>query len=237
MDDHVDARCQIHEQDQADDAGKLITVKAVRSVWRGPVGKRSSNVTFVGWLPYGEAIAVISGERQRVQVFTMRLCYSRRTFVAAFPSQNQESFLSGHVLAFHHFRGVPYRISYDNLATAVKIAFDRRSKPGRPLRHEQRAFQTFRSHYLFESHFCTVGISGAHEKGGVEHGWASPEGNIWCRSLKWPLMRSSITCCSNGVCVMTSGVSTASHSPLAQPGKRNSHCFVLCLHLITTVVT
>src|SRR5579875_506384 len=119
---------------------------------------------------WGEAVAVINGERQTVQVFTMRLCYSRRTFVAAFPSQNQESFLYGHVLAFHHFRGVPHRISYDNLATAVKIAFDRRAKPGRPPGREQRAFQTFRSHYLFESHFCTVGINGAHEKGGVEHG-------------------------------------------------------------------
>lgn len=117
---------------------------------------------------WGEAIALIAGERQKVQIFTMRLCYSRRTFVAAFPTQNQESFLYGHVLAFNHFGGVPYRISYDNLATAVKMVFDQTKKRGRT-RQEHRTFTAFRSHYLFESHFCTTGLSGAHEKGGVEH--------------------------------------------------------------------
>jgi hypothetical protein len=35
-------------------------------------------------------------------------------------------------------------------------------------REEQRAFIALRSHYLFESHFCTPGEG--HEKGGVEHG-------------------------------------------------------------------
>jgi transposase len=119
---------------------------------------------------WGTAYVLLKGERHKVQVFTMRLCYSRRTFVAAFPSQNQESFLYGHVLAFKHFGGVPARISYDNLATAVKLAFDGPKHRGRPARQEQRTFQAFRSHYLFESHFCTVGLRGAHEKGGVEHG-------------------------------------------------------------------
>src|SRR5690242_10208430 len=36
---------------------------------------------------WGEAIAVIGGVRQTVQVFVMRLCYSRRTFVMCFPTQ------------------------------------------------------------------------------------------------------------------------------------------------------
>src|ERR1700674_1227067 len=74
---------------------------------------------------WGEAIAVIGGVRQTVQVFVMRLCYSRRTFVMCFPTQKQESFFYGHVQAFKYFEGVPVRISYDNLATAVKIAFDK----------------------------------------------------------------------------------------------------------------
>jgi transposase len=42
---------------------------------------------------WGEAVAVIGGVRQTVQVFVMRLCYSRRTFVMTFPSQNQECLL------------------------------------------------------------------------------------------------------------------------------------------------
>src|SRR5438034_207229 len=41
---------------------------------------------------WGEAIAVIGGVRQTVQVFVMWLSYSRRRFVMAFPSQKQEAF-------------------------------------------------------------------------------------------------------------------------------------------------
>ncbi len=112
---------------------------------------------------WGEAIAIIGGVRQTVQFFVMRLCYSRRTFVMTFPSQNQESFLFAHVQAFQHFGGVPARISYDNLGTAVKLAMGKSRK-----RTENRTFVTFRSHYLFESHFCTPGAGW--EKGQVEHG-------------------------------------------------------------------
>ena len=97
----------------------------------------------------------------------MRLCYSRRTFAMAFPTQKQESFFFGHVQAFHHFAGVPYRISYDNLGTAVKLSYEKTGKAGCPC-HEVQAFVAFRSHYLFSSHFCTVGEG--HEKGQVEHG-------------------------------------------------------------------
>ncbi len=110
---------------------------------------------------WGEAIALIGGVRQTVQVFVMRLNYSRRSFVMTFPSQNQESFFFGHVQAFRHFGGVPARISYDNLTTAVQILTRGR------VRREQRAFIAFRSYYLFESHFCTP--AQGHEKGGVEH--------------------------------------------------------------------
>ncbi|HZR41090.1 MAG TPA: IS21 family transposase, partial [Ktedonobacteraceae bacterium] len=58
--------------------------------------------------------------------------------------------------------GVPWRISYDNLSTAVRLMVEGR------VRREQRSFVSFRSYYLFESHFCTPGQEGAHEKGGVE---------------------------------------------------------------------
>lgn len=111
---------------------------------------------------WGEAIAIIGGVRQTVQFFVMRLCYSRRTFVMMFPSQNQESFLYAHVQAFNHFGGVPHRISYDNLGTAVKLAMGKNRK-----RTENHTFVAFRSHYLFESHFCTPGAGW--EKGQVEH--------------------------------------------------------------------
>jgi len=114
---------------------------------------------------WGEAVATIHGQKQKVQFFVMHLCYSRRTYAACFPSQNQESFLWAHIQAFKHFGGVPHRISYDNLATAVKLVFDKTRKRGRS-RQEARAFTSFRSYYLFESHFCTP--ARGNEKGGVE---------------------------------------------------------------------
>jgi len=111
---------------------------------------------------WGEAIAILGGVRQKLQLFVMRLCYSRRTFAMVFPTQRQEAFLLGHVQAFHFFEGVPQRISYDNLTTAIRPIFTGRT------RQEQQAFTAFRSHYLFESHFCTP--NAGHEKGQVEHG-------------------------------------------------------------------
>jgi len=111
---------------------------------------------------WGEALAIIAGEPLTVQLFFMRLCYSRRLFVRAFPAQKQEAFFEGHVLAFHHFQGVPRRISYDNLKAAVLRVLTGHT------RQEQQAFIVFRSHYLFESRFCTPGQG--HEKGRVEEG-------------------------------------------------------------------
>lgn len=111
---------------------------------------------------WGEAVVILAGERVTVQLFYMRLNYSRKLFVRAFPAQKQEAFFEGHVHAFGHFQGVPQRISYDNLKAAVQRVLQGSN------RQEQQSFIVFRSHYLFESHFCTPGKG--HEKGGVEHG-------------------------------------------------------------------
>ena len=56
---------------------------------------------------------------------------------------------------------MPHRITYDNLKAAVQKILEGRT------RREQLAFIALRSHYLFESHFCTPGQG--HQKGGVEH--------------------------------------------------------------------
>jgi transposase len=111
---------------------------------------------------WGEAQVVIAGVRQTVQLFVMRLCYAHRAFACCFPTQRQEAFFQGHVDAFSFFGGVPQRISYDNLTTAVAPIFQGRT------RSERQAFTAFRSYYLFESHFCNLGAG--HEKGQVEHG-------------------------------------------------------------------
>jgi transposase len=111
---------------------------------------------------WGEAQVVLADRPITVQLFVIRLCYSRRTFAMAFPTQRQEAFFDGHVQAFRFFGGVPQRISYDNLTTAVRPIFTGRT------RQEQRTFTAFRSYHLFDSHFCN--LDAGHEKGQVEHG-------------------------------------------------------------------
>jgi transposase len=112
-------------------------------------------------MDWGEATVEIGGKRQKVQMFVMRLNHSRARFAMAFPFQKQEAFFEGHIRAFHFFGGVPRRITYDNLKTAVFRILKGRN------RQEQEAFVAFRSYYLFESNYCTRGQG--HEKGGVEN--------------------------------------------------------------------
>lgn len=126
---------------------------------------------------WGEAVVIVAGIQVTVQVFVMRLCYSRRLFVMVFPTQRQEAFLAAHVAAFEYFGGVPHRLSYDNLKTAVQKVLNGHK------RQEQEQFILFRTHYLFESHFCTPGQG--HEKGGVEHGVGYAR-----RNFMTPLLRA-----------------------------------------------
>lgn len=111
---------------------------------------------------WGEAVVELGGVTQTVQLFCLRLCYSLRPFVCAFPATKQECFFAGHAAAFAAFGAVPRRITYDNLTTAVRRVLEGRS------RLEQDAFVAFRGHYLFATHFCLPGKDGAHEKPMVE---------------------------------------------------------------------
>ena len=110
---------------------------------------------------WGEADAIIAGQRVTVNLFILRLNYSKARFVMAFPMQKQEAFLEGHISAFHFFGGVMHRITYDNLKTAVFKILEGHN------RTEQQIFVSFRSYYLFESFFCNP--AQGHEKGGVEN--------------------------------------------------------------------
>lgn len=109
---------------------------------------------------WGEARVILAGAEVTVQFFVIRLNYSRVRFVKAYPFQKQEAFWDGHESGFRFFGGVPQRITYDNLKTAVFRLLEGHN------RQEQVAFQAFRSYYLFDSHYCTP--AQGHEKGGVE---------------------------------------------------------------------
>jgi len=109
---------------------------------------------------WGEAVVIMEGVQIKVQFFVMRLNYSRVRFVKAYPFQKQEAFLEAHESGFHFNGGVPHRITYDNLKTAVFKILEGHN------RQEQEAFKAFRSYYLFDSRYCTP--AQGHEKGGVE---------------------------------------------------------------------
>ncbi len=111
---------------------------------------------------WGEAVVQIAGVERTAHLFCLRLCYSLKPFVCAFPTVRQECFLAGPVAAFAALGGVPHRITYDNLGSAVTKVLTGRS------RQEHEQFGAFRGHYLFASHFCLPGREGAHEKPLVE---------------------------------------------------------------------
>ena len=129
-----------------------------------------------GQVDFGEAVIELNGERETAQFIDVRLNYSRKPFVRAYPNQKQECFFEGQVAAFRFFGGVPYRLSYDNLKAAVLRVLQGRA------RTEQRRFTAFRSHHLFEAHFCTPGEG--HEKGGVENGIGYAQRNLFVPVIK-----------------------------------------------------
>lgn len=111
---------------------------------------------------WGAAVVRIGGVEQEAAIFSIRLCYSLKPFVCAFPAARQECFFAAHEAAFALWGGVPRRITYDNLTSAVRKVLEGRN------RVEQEAFVAFRGHHLFASHFCLPGQEGAHEKPLVE---------------------------------------------------------------------
>lgn len=106
---------------------------------------------------------ILAGVKTKVFLFTFRLSFSGKAVHRAFATASQEAFLEGHVAAFEVIGGLPVvHIRYDNLKAAVsRVLFGRN-------RIESERWAIFRSHYGFESFYCTPGRDGAHEKGGVE---------------------------------------------------------------------
>ena len=83
---------------------------------------------------------------------------------SVFATAGQEAFLEGHTHAFTVLGGVPFgQIRYDNLKAAVAqvLGFSRQ-------RVETDRWVAFRSHFGVDAFYCQPGLTGAHEKGGVE---------------------------------------------------------------------
>jgi len=116
-----------------------------------------------GEVDFADLWIVLAGVKTKVFLFTFRLSFSGKAVHPAFATQSQEAFLEGHVALFDVLGGLPVtHVRYDNLKAAVsRVLFGRN-------RVESERWAIFRSHYGFESFYCTPGRDGAHEKGGVE---------------------------------------------------------------------
>src|SRR5215469_9328582 len=113
-----------------------------------------------GQVDWYEAWAELNGEQVKLQVFSLRSMMSGAAFHRAYHRATQQAFLEAHERAFHYFQGVFRLLRYDNLKSAVR-------KILRGCRREETArFIAFRSHWRFQSDFCTPGEP--HEKGGIE---------------------------------------------------------------------
>jgi hypothetical protein len=100
---------------------------------------------------FGEAVAVIGGERQKVHFFCLDLPHSDAGFVKAYPAERIEAFLDGHDAAFAFLGGVPRSILYDNTKLAVGRIL------GDGTRQRTRAFAELQSHHLFLDRFGRPG--------------------------------------------------------------------------------
>ena len=124
-----------------------------------------------GQADWYDAVAELGGEEIVLQVFTLRSMASGGAFHRAYRRATQQAFLEAQELAFHYFGGVFQRVRYDNLKAAVKRIV-------RGFRREETArFVAFRSHWRFQSEFCTPGEG--HEKGGVENEVGTFRRNHW----------------------------------------------------------
>ena len=114
-----------------------------------------------GQVDWGEGKVIENGLERTAQLFCMRLSFSKASFVWPYERATLEAFLDGHVRAFEFFGGVPRRLAYDNLKSAV-------IRVGRGRDRELNArFVQLRSWYLFQTRFCNV--ERGNEKGDVEN--------------------------------------------------------------------
>jgi transposase len=113
-----------------------------------------------GQVDWYQAWAELGGEAVQLEVFSMRSMASGGAFHRAYHRATQQAFLEAHEHAFDYFEGVFLLLRYDNLKSAVKKILRGHR------REETSRFIAFRSHWRFQSEFCTP--EEPHEKGGIE---------------------------------------------------------------------
>lgn len=111
---------------------------------------------------WGELYVDFEGDiRSKVYIFVATLPYSNTRFVCPYIRCDSISFFDGHIKAFEFFGGIPKRIRYDNLTSAVKKVLKGSN------REEQDKMIYFKTFFGFETNYCN--IAKGNEKGSVEN--------------------------------------------------------------------
>lgn len=101
------------------------------------------------------------GRRTKAYALTLSFPQSNHALTQTFPSQNQECLLEGLKRIFEYAGGVPVRIRFDNMTTAVAHMGEGTE------RTLTEGFARFMLHYRFQADFCNP--ASGHEKGNVEN--------------------------------------------------------------------
>ena len=115
-----------------------------------------------GQVDFGESLYYDGqGKERKGYALTVTFPQSNKGYTQFYPSQNQECLLEGLKRVFEHIGGVPPRLKFDNLSTAVvKVLADGE-------RELTEGFTRFRLHYRFQADFCNP--ASGNEKGNVEN--------------------------------------------------------------------
>ena len=119
----------------------------------------------------------LAGAPQLVKAAHLRLCFSRRFYIRAYPRETQELVFDAHERAFEALGGAPRRGIYDNMKTAVDAIF-----MGKQRRFNSR-FEELCSHHLIEPTACTP--ASGWEKGQVENQVGYARDNIFKPRLRF----------------------------------------------------
>ncbi len=115
-----------------------------------------------GQVDFGEFIYYDSSKQeQKGYALTISFPRSNKGYTQAFPSQNQECLLEGMKRIFEYIGGVPPRLRFDNMSTAVAQVLNGSE------RTLTDGFSRFMLHYRFQAEFCNP--ASGNEKGNVEN--------------------------------------------------------------------
>ena len=102
----------------------------------------------------------LAGTTTKIYLAHIKLCYSRLSFIKAYPRMTLEMVLGAHIDAHNFFKGLPGKGIYDNLKTVVTEIGTGKE------RIYNKQFVRLASHYMFEIIACTP--AAGWEKGIVE---------------------------------------------------------------------